>query len=258
MKKKLLVLLMLTMSFTFIATGCGEKEEARSSRQASEEIVEEADGEENTNEELEEAAEATDEITDEVSDEISEKVTDDTDKSADKVYTKERVASAFLFNDVEMTISSTNEQVTVINSGSNVLISSTNEEEKMQMDIYFVDLTAYIHTVSKDEDVWMKSTKMQDTIQEMVDGIANANITDNLENVEYIETVTENGVTYDVVNATELRDDKEFQKLTLYINVDTGYIERSENDTDGEHITILYKPSDGFELPKEAENATEI
>lgn len=254
---------MLTMSITFTATGCGEKKETRSSKQASEKIVEETDKEDlkeetnlqdNTNE-------YSDEVLNEDSDEESkdtEEIIEDTDKSTDKLYTKETVASAFLFNDVEMTVSGQNQQATIINSGSNVFISSTNEEENMHMDIYFVNLTTYIHTVTEDEDVWLKSSKMQDTIQKMVDGIANADITDNLEDVEYIETVTENGMTYDVVNATELRDDKEFQKLTLYINVDTGYIERSENDADGEHITILYKPSDGFELPKEAENATEI
>ncbi len=179
---------------------------------------------------------------------------DDKDNNGDKVYTAEDIAAAFPIDDVKMTVVEDGMETVVGLDGENIFISSEADGEMVE--IYFVGTVMYMHVKSAGDDMWMKTENQEDTIQQMYDELNLLDVEASMNDVEYIETVEENGNTFDVVQLTEIRDGEEYQTLLFYINVDTGLTEKTVNEEDG--IVIYYEPYDGFVLPAEAENALEM
>ena len=243
MKKKILTIIFgAFMIMSLVA--CNN---ADSSAKESEEATEESD-----DEDKDDADDKEDDEDD--ADDKKDADGDDKDNNGDKVYTADDIAAAFPIDDVKMTVVEDGMETVVGLDGENIFISSEVNGEMME--IYFVGTVMYMHVNSAGEDMWIKSQNQEDTIQQMYDELEMLDVEASMVDVEYIETVEEDGNTYDVVQATEMRDGEEYQTLLFYINVDTGITEKTVNDEDD--IVIYYEPYDGFELPAEAEDAVEI
>jgi len=280
MKKKLLVLLMIAMCSSIVTTACTEdtsstitkdaedadEEDEDEDKEDKEDKKDKKDKESEEESEDEESEDKDSEDEDDDKDADEEKTEDeksdkkDSDKknadASDKNYDAERLADAYPINHVKISITSGTETatVTIVDSSMQITASSSG----IDMDIYAVDNMLYTHMVGQGQDVWAKTASKQNEIDDMLEELGTTMVADSIKNVEYVKTVEENGTTYDVVKATEMRDGEDYQDLTFYINVETGLTERTESDSMGQNVVIYYEPCDEVVLPKEALNAQEF
>ena len=276
MKKRLVVLLMLLMCFMFATTACTSDTESKSkSSKNSEKEVDDDDEDDDDDKDSKKKKKDKDDKKDkkDKKDKDSDDADDDSDdddadadkddaddekpgKDTSAKYTAETLADAYLIDNVKYTVEVADGYATFIITGSDFMMEVSADDVYMEM--YAIDKVLYMHMVGEGEDMWVKSSSMTEDIDDLIEEIGAISMSDSFTNVEYVETVKENGVSYDVVKATEIRDGEEFQDLTFYVNVKTGLVEKSESESDGELVTVYYEQCNSITLPKEAANATEI
>ena len=264
MKKLVCMMLCSVMAFSLVA--CGDKDaKAEKESTAAAEVTETlaAENDSADDEQVESTDAETVESTDAESNNSGDEVDPDDGDASDKTgvdegkeYTAEKLAKAFPINNVKMEEITSAGTVEVIIKDKTLKISTESDGYKIEM--YLVDNVEYMHISGGGQDQWMKDSDAKEDIEGMFDEFQNLAVADAMTNVEYVETTTENGVTYDVVKATEVRDGEEYQELMFYINTKTGLTERTEGVVDGEEVVVYYSPSDGFELPAEALKAAEM
>jgi len=255
MKKKILALMMALMCTAFTATACGNNNDEKTTIEdagETEEVEEESEEAEDAEEESEEAEEETEETEEEESEETEEEANEENGG-----YDAKAIAEAFPIDNMRMTVSSEGQVVDVYVCGSNFMVET--ESQGYLVEMYYYEGVMYSHTSGQGIDQWVKTTEgVEDIGDELQEMGANGWKEENIGEVEYIETVEEDGTTYDVVRVEEFRDGEFYQELLFYINVETGLTERTESETSGSLIVIYYEPCEVFELPAAAATATEI
>lgn len=248
MKKKI-VLALITVATTLSLTGCGLM------NQLNQAILEEEPlslvVEENPVE---------DSVVDiETSDDSSEENSEDTSMEGEITegeYTPEQISAALPTDNVKMTIElAGNTYVSVVNRPDMMM---TTTVKGITSEVYYVDGVVYTHTNAMGMDMWMKIPNEGESYITEQSPTANVGIIpESITNIEVLETISEDGLTLDVVKVTT-GTEEEPKETTLYINAETGYVYKMITDTNMGEGCVYVEPNATFTLPAEAANAKEI
>lgn len=289
MKKRVLSVMMAVCMMTMVITGCGQKNDvagddvnisAEETKEEAEEETDEADTEESVEESVEASSEeiveeseeeniaesAEEEIVEESTEEettaeSNEKVPviiDDTDLTS--AYEGYMEREGIISENVKMTASTTAENMTF-----EVEVATCGDFMMMRYDfgsasfkMYATKEKVYACTYLQGTESWMWApVASQEEADEIVD-MADTNMfeTENVQSYSYRETVEEDGVIYDLLDAA-IDEDETNGIVTYYVNRETQKIEKITMDQDGTTVVCLLEEIDSIEIPAEAENAEE-
>lgn len=171
-------------------------------------------------------------------------------------YTPEQISAALPTDDVKMTIElAGNIYVSVVNRPDMMM---TTTVQGITSEVYFVEGVVYTHTNAMGMDMWMKIPNEDESYITEQNPTANVGIIpESITNIEVLETISEDGLTLDVVKVTT-KTEEEPKETTLYINTETGYVYKMITDTNMGEGCVYIEPNATFTLPAEAANAKEI
>lgn len=263
MKKRVLSVMMAACMMAVVVAGCGQKNDVTgddvkvSVEEAKEEAEEETD-EADTEESVEESVEASSEETTTESNEEVPVIIDDTDLIS--AYEGYMEREGIISENVKMTASTTADdmsfEVEVATCGDSMMMRYDFGSASFKM--YATKEKVYACTYMQGTESWMWApVASQEEADEIVD-MADTNMfeTENVQSYSYRETVEEDGVIYDLLDAA-IDEDGTNGIATYYVNRETQKIEKITMDQDGTTVVCLLEEIDSIEIPAEAENAEE-
>ena len=252
MKKKI-VLALIMVATTLSLTGCGLFNQAALEEEALLPITGEVG--ENSEAGAGTSDEASKEDDEENSEANSEAASTDGEVTAGE-YTPEKISAALPTDNVKMTIElAGTTYVSIVNRPDMMMTTTVNE---ITSEVYYVDGVVYTHTNTMGMDIWMKIPNESENYIMGQNPTANIGITpESITNIEVLETISEDGLTLDVVKVTT-KTGEETKETTLYINTETGYVYKMITDTNMGEGCVYVEPNATFTLPAEAANAQEV
>lgn len=252
MKKKI-VLALITVVTTLSLTGCGLLNKAAI------EAVDKYATDESQVVNSEADAGTSDEASKENDEENTKDNSDETSANGEVMageYTPEQISAALPTDNVKLTIElAGTTYVSIVNRPDMMMTTTVNE---ITSEVYYVDGVVYTHTNAMGMDVWMKIPDGGENYIMDQNPIANIGITpESITNIEVLETISEDGLTLDVVKVTT-KTGEETKETTLYINTETGYVYKMITDTNMGEGCVYVEPDASFTLPAEAANAQEV
>ncbi len=268
MKKKVLTMLLAMSVMATLFTGCNVATSQEDDVEVSEESKEEKETEESSEEKNSEESseEKNSEASSEASSEEKSSEASSEEKSSEANAATGEWATAYdtYFDDHMILrdnaqVESTVEQdgmtmtTTIAVSGENSLIAY--DFGIANVTIYVIGDKMYSYIYLADEEAWMVAPVESEEDAEFVMDTSVDN--DNIDSWSYKEEVTEDGVTYDVLEVQSTDDDGETTVMDCYVNRETQEIDKYATTEDGTTMVFVVTDIDGIELPAEAANAKE-
>lgn len=276
MKKKLLSLLMATCMVAMVLTGCTEKETSADGEKAS---VEES--KEDEKEESEEAEESTEEaVESEETEESTEEAveSEEVEESTEEVVESEEAEETEVDSDIakmyegylekddilpeKARLSATTSQMgvsmdMVVAQADDVAMMSY-ELAEAEMDIYVEKEKVYWRYELQGQEAWSWAPITSDEEAEELNDMSDSTLvdTENISSYAYRETIEEDGVTYDLLEAV-VDDGTSTGNATYFVNRETQKVEKCVMVQDDAEVVCLIEEIDTIEIPAEFENATE-
>mgnify|MGYP003293627194 CR=1 FL=1 len=194
----------------------------------------------------------------------------------DKDYTVDMLVEAMPQDNVYMYVETMGIGLGVGKSGENATIvinmEDANTGSEMGMDLYIMgqDMYSYVHDSSQNMSIYQHAVvPAEEGAGDIVGSLTEETDMDlsNITSVEYVETLVENGIAYDVVQVEETVEgvsdgvtveiNGELQEpvetytavSSYYIDVETGIVDRVVSVTDGVETIMNIDVIDGIELP---------
>ncbi len=260
MKKKVLTLLLAMSVMATLFTGCNVAVTHEGSVELSEESSEEKESEEKESEESKEEKESEEKSSEASSDEKSSEASSEASVATGEwatAYDTYFDEHQILRDNAQM--SATVEQdgltmtTTIAVSGETSLVSY--DFNVSGITIYAIDDKMYAYTHMAGEEAWMVASVES---EEEADAVMDTSVdNDNIDSWSYKKEVTEDGVTYDVLEVQSIDDEGETTVMDCYVNRETQEIDKYAMTEDGTTMEFVVTDIDGIELPAEAANATE-
>ena len=283
MKKKLLSLLMATCMVAMVLTGCteketsadgekasveeskeDEKEEAEEAEESTEEAVESEETEESTEEavESEETEESTEEVVESEEAEESTEEAEETEVDSDiaKMYEGYLEKDDILPEKARLSATTSQMGVSmdmVVAQADDVAMMSY-ELAEAEMDIYVEKEKVYWRYELQGQETWSWAPITSDEEAEELNDMSDSTLvdTENISSYAYRETIEEDGVTYDLLEAV-VDDGTSTGNATYFVNRETQKVEKCVMVQDDAEVVCLIEEIDTIEIPAEFENATE-
>lgn len=277
MKKKLVMLMMITTVSAFAFAGCGNKEadvvtEDVVVEEAAEEIAE--DMEDEAEDEAEEAAEeAEDTVVVENEADAEEEVEVNENEAGDGVssvnptladfngeYTAEMIESIIPNDHVKMSMEEQGMKMEVCIVRPNVGIFMDMGGTTITM--YTSDEYTYLGGVVEGQEVWYKAKGAENLTEGYTEETGDGIKADEIVSISEVRVESRDGIDYNVVDVkTKQVDDFDEEmetEITLYINPTTGYADYMATAVDGTSYEYVISEIDELTLPEGAANAEEM
>lgn len=277
MKKKLVMLMMITTVSAFAFAGCGNKEadvvtEDVVVEEAAEEMAE--DMEDEAEDEAEEAVEDAEEDTaveeNEADAEASEVEETKAEDSASEVnpalvdfdgeYTAEMLEHVIRTDHVKMSMDDQGMKMEICIVQPNVGIFMDLGGTTITM--YTSDEFTYLGGVVEGQEVWYKAKGAEELTEGYTEETGDTIKADEITNISEVRVENRDDIDYNVVDVTiksaDDSDDEEETQMTLYINPNTGYADYMATDVDGMTYEYVISELAELTLPEGAANAEEM
>ena len=266
-----------------------EKEEAEEAEESTEEAVESEETEESTEEaveseeteesteevvESEEAEESTEEVVESEEEESTEEVveSEEAEESTEEAEETEvdsdiaKMYEGYLEKDdilpEKARLSATTSQMgvsmdMVVAQADDVAMMSY-ELAEAEMDIYVEKEKVYWRYELQGQETWSWAPITSDEEAEELNDMSDSTLvdTENISSYAYRETIEEDGVTYDLLEAV-VDDGTSTGNATYFVNRETQKVEKCVMVQDDAEVVCLIEEIDTIEIPAEFENATE-
>ena len=279
MKKKVLTVLLAMSVMATVFTGCNLPASQEKDVEVSEESKEEKESEEKESEEKESEEKKSEASSEEKSSEAS------SEEKSSEASSEEKSSEASSEEKSSEANAATGEWATAYDTyfdeheilRDNAQMEAVLEEEGLTMTttiavsgetslmtydfngsgitIYVTEDKMYAHSYMAGEEAWMFAPVES---EEDADAVMDTSIdSNNIDSWTYKEEVTEDGVTYDVLEVQSTDDEGETAVMDCYVNRETQEIDKYAMTEDGTTMVFVVTDIDGIELPAEAANATE-
>ena len=270
MKKKVLTLLLAMSVMATMFTGCNVAASQEDDVEVSEESKEEKESEEKESEESKEEKES-EEKSSEASKEEKESEEKSSEASSEEKSSEANAATGewataydTYFDEHQILRDNAQMEATVEQDGLTMTttIAVSGETSLMAYDfgvasvtIYVIDDKMYSYNYMAGEEAWMVAPVES---EEDADAVMDTSVdNDNIDSWSYKKEVTEDGVTYDVLEVQSTDDEGETTVMDCYVNRETQEIDKYAMTEDGTTMEFVVTDIDGIELPAEAASATE-
>lgn len=278
MKKKLLSVLLAMTLMASVFTGCGDKSDTKEDKSV--ESTQGDDAEDKAEEKTEEEANAgkvvdlgngmmmeypggEDDLI-ELEGEVTV-IEDDADTDADTdwatAYEDYFTRKDIIPENMKVTMSMDMEGITM-----DIVVATVGDSSYMgyafdsaSLDLYATKEKVYAHMVMAGEESWIyapvTSAEEVDSVMSMA-GETTIVDAENVSSCTYVETVVEEGVTYDVL-LLEVDDGSATGNAYYYVNRETQKVDKFTMEQDGQFVECFVEEMNSIEVPAEAANATE-
>ncbi len=246
-----------------------EAVESEEVEESTEEVVESEEAEESTEEvvESEEAEESTEEVVESEEEESTEEVVESEEAEETEVDSDiAKMYEGYLEKDdilpEKARLSATTSQMgvsmdMVVAQADDVAMMSY-ELAEAEMDIYVEKEKVYWRYELQGQEAWSWAPITSDEEAEELNDMSDSTLvdTENISSYAYRETIEEDGVTYDLLEAV-VDDGTSTGKATYFVNRETQKVEKCVMVQDDAEVVCLIEEIDTIEIPAEFENATE-
>lgn len=270
MKKKVLTMLLAMSVMATVFTGCNVAVTHEGSVEVSEESSEEKESEEKESEEKESEESKEEKESEEKSSEASSEEksleASSEEKSSEANAATGEWATAYdtYFDEHQILRDNAQMEAIVEQDGMTMttIIATSGENSLMTYDfsgsgitIYAMEDKMYAYSYLAGKETWMVAPVES---EEDTDAVMDTSVdNDNIDSWSYKEEVTEDGVTYDVLEVQSIDDEGETTVMDCYVNRETQEIDKYAMTEDGTTMVFEVTDIDGIELPAEAASATE-